>query len=75
MIGTQQRQTKTQSARSFFFSNYRGRSKFPHRYSSFVRLGSDLSYVWVRSLPWKEWSPPKFLPAGRVMKKEMLTRV
>ena len=49
------------------FFSYCGRSKFLSRYSSFVRIGSGLSYadyVWVRSLPWKEWSPknpPKFL--------------
>ncbi|KAH9962641.1 ATP-dependent DNA ligase [Russula dissimulans] len=37
------------------------------KYSTFVRIGSGLSYadyVWIRSLPWKEWStknPPEFL--------------
>ncbi|KAI0289553.1 DNA ligase 4 [Russula brevipes] len=37
------------------------------KYSTFVRIGSGLSYadyVWIRGLPWKEWStknPPEFL--------------
>ncbi|KAF9219810.1 ATP-dependent DNA ligase [Gyrodon lividus] len=37
------------------------------RYSSFVRVGSGLSftdYAWIRQKPWKEWdpkSPPQFL--------------
>ncbi|KAI0295389.1 ATP dependent DNA ligase domain-containing protein [Multifurca ochricompacta] len=37
------------------------------RYSTFVRIGSGFSYadyVWIRKLPWKEWSaknPPTFL--------------
>jgi hypothetical protein len=41
--------------------------RFLPRYSTFVRIGSGLSYadyVWVRNLPWKEWSaknPPRFL--------------
>jgi hypothetical protein len=67
MIGTQRGQTKSQSTQSFFFFCYRWRSKFLPRYSTFVRIGSGLSYadyVWVRSLPWKEWStknPPEFL--------------
>jgi DNA ligase-4 len=52
--------------RDIFFG-HRGRSKFAPRYSTFVRIGSGLSYadyVWVRSLPWKEWNPknpPEFL--------------
>ncbi|KAH7924280.1 ATP-dependent DNA ligase [Leucogyrophana mollusca] len=41
------------------------------RYSSFVRVGSGLSfadYVWVRQKPWKEWdpqSPPTFLQTAK----------
>ena len=37
------------------------------RYSTFVRIGSGLSfadYVWVRDKPWKTWDPkhpPEFL--------------
>jgi DNA ligase-4 len=37
------------------------------RYSSFVRIGSGLSFadfVWVRNKPWKQWdpkNPPDFL--------------
>ena len=37
------------------------------RYSTFVRIGTGLSfadYVWVRQKPWKEWdpeNPPSFL--------------
>ena len=42
-------------------------STFPIRYSTFVRIGSGLSfadYVWVRDKPWKPWDPkhpPEFL--------------
>lgn len=38
-----------------------------YRYSTFVRIGTGLSfadYVWVRQKPWKEWDPkntPSFL--------------
>ncbi|KIK82388.1 hypothetical protein PAXRUDRAFT_35579 [Paxillus rubicundulus Ve08.2h10] len=41
------------------------------RYSSFVRVGSGLSftdYVWIRQKPWKEWdpkSPPEFLRTAK----------
>ncbi|KAF7309720.1 DNA ligase [Mycena indigotica] len=41
------------------------------KYSSFVRIGSGLSfadYVWVRSLPWKIWdpkNPPSFLQTAK----------
>ncbi|KAJ7066714.1 DNA ligase IV [Mycena amicta] len=41
------------------------------KYSSFVRIGSGLSfadYVWVRSLPWKIWdpkNPPAFLQTAK----------
>ena len=37
------------------------------RYSTFVRIGSGLSfadYIWIRDKPWKEWdskNPPSFL--------------
>lgn len=42
-------------------------SHVPRRYSTFVRIGSGLSfsdYVWVRDKPWKVWDPkhpPPFL--------------
>ncbi|KIJ65132.1 hypothetical protein HYDPIDRAFT_89015 [Hydnomerulius pinastri MD-312] len=41
------------------------------RYSSFVRVGSGLSftdYVWIRQKPWKEWdseSPPQFFQTAK----------
>jgi DNA ligase 4 len=41
------------------------------RYSSFVRIGSGLSfadYVWVRDKPWKVWdpkAPPSFFQTAR----------
>lgn len=41
------------------------------RYSSFVRIGSGLSfadYVWIRQKPWKEWdpkNPPEFLRTAK----------
>ncbi|KAK6992215.1 DNA ligase [Favolaschia claudopus] len=41
------------------------------KYSSFVRIGSGLSfadYVWVRSKPWKTWdpkNPPEFLQTAK----------
>ena len=46
----------------------------PHRfcrYSTFIRIGSGLSfadYVWVRDKPWKPWdpkSPPDFLRTSK----------
>jgi hypothetical protein len=50
-------------------------STFTHivlfRYSSFVRIGSGLSfadYVWVRDKPWKTWdpkNPPDFLQTAK----------
>lgn len=50
---------------SFFW--YTPIPTFPVRYSTFVRIGSGLSfadYVWVRDKPWKPWDPkhpPEFL--------------
>jgi len=44
---------------------------FPVRYSTFVRIGSGLSfadYVWVRDKPWKPWDPkhpPEFLQTSK----------
>ena len=41
------------------------------RYSTFVRIGSGLSfadYVWVRNKPWKPWNPkdpPEFLQTAK----------
>jgi DNA ligase 4 len=41
------------------------------RYSTFVRIGSGLSfadYVWVRAKPWKPWNPndpPSFLQTAK----------
>jgi hypothetical protein len=41
------------------------------RYSSFVRIGSGLSfadYIWVRDKPWKVWdpkSPPSFFQTAK----------
>lgn len=41
------------------------------RYSTFVRIGSGLSftdYAWVRSKPWKKWdpkNPPAFLQTAK----------
>ena len=40
------------------------------RYSTFVRIGSGLSYadyIWIRSKPWKPWGakPPDFLQCSR----------
>lgn len=41
------------------------------RYSTFVRIGSGLSfadYVWVREKPWKVWdprNPPAFLESSK----------
>ncbi|KZT65040.1 DNA ligase 4 [Daedalea quercina L-15889] len=41
------------------------------KYSSFVRIGTGLSYadyIWVRQKPWKEWdpkNPPSFLQTAR----------
>ena len=43
----------------------------PDRYSTFVRVGSGLSfadYVWVRGKPWKVWdprNPPAFLECSK----------
>ena len=51
---------------TIFKSTYIG-SPFTSRYSTFVRIGSGLSfadYVWVRDKPWKVWDPkhpPEFL--------------
>jgi hypothetical protein len=65
MIGMRRRQTKSKSTRIFIF--YSCALQFSPRYSTFVRIGSGLSYadyVWIRALPWKEWTtrnPPKFL--------------
>jgi hypothetical protein len=66
MIGMRRRLTKSQSTRLNFFFFHLSTLISP-RYSTFVRIGSGLSYadyVWVRGLPWKEWStknPPGFL--------------
>ena len=44
---------------------------FCARYSTFVRIGSGLSfadYVWVREKPWKVWdprNPPAFLECSK----------
>ena len=41
------------------------------RYSTFIRIGSGLSfadYVWVRDKPWKPWDPkhpPNFLRTSK----------
>jgi len=41
------------------------------RYSTFVRIGSGLSfadYVWIRAKPWKPWikdDPPAFLQTAK----------
>ena len=47
-------------------------NSFPFdRYSTFVRVGSGLSfadYVWVREKPWKVWdprNPPAFLECAK----------
>lgn len=43
----------------------------PSRYSTFVRIGSGLSfadYVWIRQKHWKEWdpkNPPEFLRTAK----------
>jgi hypothetical protein len=42
-----------------------------NRYSSFVRIGTGLSfadYIWIRQKPWKSWDPkkpPSFLLTSR----------
>lgn len=46
-------------------------ANLPSRYSSFVRIGTGLSfadYAWIRQKPWKEWdpkNPPEFLQTAK----------
>jgi DNA ligase 4 len=46
-------------------------AKLSSRYSSFVRIGTGLTfadYMWTRQKPWKEWdpkNPPEFLHTAK----------
>ena len=70
MTVEQTRMTKSPSKRNLTTLQDEGVTNI-YRYSTFVRIGSGLSfadYVWVRDKPWKVWDPkhpPHFLQTAK----------
>lgn len=70
MTDARRMMTRNPSKNNFTNSGLRS-SLLCFRYSSFVRIGSGLSfadYVWVRDKPWKTWdpkNPPDFLQTAK----------